>query len=543
MNLTVLKKAGVVGLISLVAYSLVSCYGRGSSPRVIVREVEKLVYVTGEPQPAGQPSQGTPVPEKRETPLPFTSSLAEMECPAAELPHGNAACDHGDPSIERTLSHDRDEGNPWMDVCSWWGDMAHHGYLPRKRLQGAVGSVPPRSTCWSDRICISSKQLCLGHLNDPNENPLQFCPHHDGPLRISLKSCETSIACGKHHPATCGSQGPGAGRTILMIREKYLIDASNIWHLMNTLMDIFGTIVRADPELVKDGTFHPTSARLTLMLLTMGFHKVRDLSRAAPWHPTKGAEMKQLLESFSNCPLDTPRPEETQCYSNVVMGTPHNVYLQWEDKIIDERHVELATVFAKHLVAHFMSETRGIPGSPVAAPWDRVYEAGREKPKMLLMMRGEGMETRKRQMVNIEILVTEAGSLGFHVVKSDANERSTLKDQAAAAASADVIIGVHGAALGWATVMPPHGVLVELRPGPYLVDRTFIYPNLAASRGLTYIEWHQSEPITPSADPRLALDTQFVITQPTAAYYVALIMNKLVKKAPWFRKTAGWHKD
>ena len=551
-------KIAVVLIISIIAmwssglFFTPNTIVRGSKKKgteTIKRDVEKMRSTAENIEDDGE----------KEEPLPFFDVAKIEECPGGVnsfVPEGKVMCRHGYPSIEETVGADEPDFVPFVDRCSWWGDIEWHGehwggVIPAKR-RASVGIIPPRSLCVSERVCLVDGYPCLGHKNDIKSNPIQFCPHHDGPLRISLKECVSDVRCLKHNNDVCGdsnsSKAIGSGRTLLLIHQFWLVENHNIWHWMATMMDIFGAIIEADPTLIKDGLFTATSARVALLLQTQGFRKDKSLSKVgsnaprAQWNPVKGPETQKLLATMSTCSVEYPDPKESQCYQNVIMGTPTQLGLQWEDRIHTKRDIRYADVFAKHLLRVAVGgDSEPLAGSPMAFPWNHIYEV-RTQPVLFLAMRGEGRAKTTRQIVGIDILVTALERVGFNVKKSDPSRNDPLFPQMLQVAAADVLLGVHGAALGWGLVLPPHGIVVELRPQRAIVDRTYIYPTLAAARNIEHIEYHQSEPITPSADKRLALDTYFNVTVQSAQYLAAMVMRKLIKRAPQFRTFPLWHK-
>eukprot|EP01060_Flectonema_neradi_P001864 TRINITY_DN11155_c0_g1_i1.p1 TRINITY_DN11155_c0_g1~~TRINITY_DN11155_c0_g1_i1.p1 ORF type:complete len:553 (+),score=66.82 TRINITY_DN11155_c0_g1_i1:50-1708(+) len=493
----------------------------------------------------------------KEEGLPYFDVAKVNECPGTRedyVPEGKAMCRHGDPSIEETVGAEEPDFTPFVDRCSWWGDIEWHGehwggVIPAKR-RASVGIIPPRSLCASERVCLVGGYPCLGHKNSIKSNPIQFCPHHDGPIRISMEQCKGDIRCLKHIPDVCGDANKaGSGRTLLLIHQFWLVENHNIWHWMATMMDIFGAIIEADPELIThDGIFTPTSARVALLLQTQGFRQDKSLSKVgsnsprSQWNPVKGPETQKVLSTLSTCPIEYPDPKDENCYQNVIMGTPTQLALQWEDRIYTKRDIRYADAFAKHLLRVAIgSEAEPLAGSPVPFPWNYLYQH-RTQPVIFLGMRGEGRVQTTRQIVGIDILIAALEKVGFAIVKSDPSKDDPLFPQMLEVAKADVLLGVHGAALGWGLVLPPHGIVVELRPQRAIVDRTYIYPTLAAARDIEHIEYHQSEPITPSKDKRLALDTFFNVTVQSAQYLAATIMRKLIKRAPQFRKVPLWHR-
>ncbi|KAJ9472678.1 hypothetical protein DIPPA_03198 [Diplonema papillatum] len=523
-----------------------------------VTQPEAPVPVPTQPGALTQPEAPVPVPTQPGAlakPLTFNANVKAWSC-AAELPPGEARCQHSVPSIAKVLRK-----TTTGDLCSWWSGVVGRGNIPPKRLGVKAGNIPPRSFCTSDRVCVHQQLLCLGHTPPVGLEPheLAFCPHHDGPSVIELTECPKEVSCNARstffQPNMSLANIAGAGRNIISIQHRWLGDGGNIWHWVTSLLDVFGAVVEADPSLLDaTGSFRKTGARISIMVLTGAFHKDRKLYQMggrkgwrAQWGP-RAPQSRGFLEQLSVLPVQYVDPEVDQCFENVVMGTPMETYLQWEDAAFSPRQQFRMTAYAQFLIRVALGTLGKADGAkkapllPIAAPWSAVYEA-RKKPRLLVMTRGEDQkpyspgDERTRLMMGFEILEPTARILGFDITFSQPT--STLAAQVMAAASADVILGVHGAALAWAIVLPAHGVLVEMRTQLRLVDRAFIYPQLCSSRGLTYLVWTPSHPVIPAKDQRLPFDTFFNITDEAALFHLTLAKRELLDKAPFLDETGA----
>ena len=502
-----------------------------------------------------------PSPSNPEVPPPRVTSCPA--CPVtgtvpagglATLPEGfpmeyaegevTASCVHSEPSINSAVSA-TEFTKAKRNYCSWWGDVGGHGVLPRHRLGAVLATVPPRALCHAKKVCLADKSLCLANGNNAEKNPVQFCPHHDGPVRLSLDVCPEPAADWKTHGICEEAQnenGLGKGRNYVMVGFKYIADAGNVWHWIGQSLNLFGAIVQADPQLLdENNNFRKTYGNLNLMTLPWGFQGRHDIEAVPPIRE-RAEEVRKALQSLTHCKVKYPNPSEAQCFDNTVMGTTTNVFVQWEEQPFDPLMHRYANAFAKHMLGVFTEglEEKTYTKHEMASPWSRVYTP-RTKPKLLILLRGEESgQTAVRQLTNLEELVNIAKQAGYDVTTMSPDRTTTLASQMRAVADTDVLMGVHGAGLAWSILLPPHGVLVELRPTRDLVDRTFIYPNIAGVRELGYLEWHQTEAITPSKDRRLAFNTHFTVTNEAAVYFVELSLKKVARRAPWLRKEMKW---
>eukprot|EP00754_Rhynchopus_humris_P034963 Rhum_TRINITY_DN16545_c0_g1::Rhum_TRINITY_DN16545_c0_g1_i1::g.163498::m.163498 len=524
------------------------------TPLVVDIPAHGDTHPTSQPAPSGQSA-----PDSRRTWSQWDAEWAPLSSGIPrEIPPDTVQCIHASPQIGEAISQYDVRDPKKRDLCSFWGDGGPYGDIPAHRRSNQIGVVPPRALCYSQKVCFETlESLCTAHPNNIEENPIQFCPHHDGPLRLSLRQCTHNTAafptlstCDKL-PGERRAQGLGHGRNYLMIGVGHLIDGLNVWHFFQNYMNVFGLIVQSDPQLLSDdNTFTKSDGRLLVTTLPDGYYgslKYDKINPAYRFGPERGREVLQLLQSLVSCKVETPVPEEPHCYENAVMGLPTEVFLQWEDQPITPTMRRYSYAFAKHVVSVFTSHLKQIHYSAAFAavdkPWNRVYKE-RERPLLLVMARGEGQVVNKdrkptRQIRGMDELIDGATWVGFDVnVVRGAS--MTLSTQVRIAAEGDVLAGVHGAALAWALFLPRWGVLMELRPTLHLTDRTFIYPNLAAVRQLSFVEWHQTESVEPAADRRLPFNTDFVVTSDSARYHCTLCMRKLIKARPQFAKTAAW---
>ena len=91
------------------------------------------------------------------------------------------------------------------------------------------------------------------------------------------------------------------------------------------------------------------------------------------------------------------------------------------------------------------------------------------------------------------LLAAAAAAVGARAVVSRADLAPlSVAAQVSLIARTDVLVGMHGAALTWAALLPPHAAVLELWPKDRDMWRCF--EHLAAMAGLAYERWENAEP-------------------------------------------------
>ena len=101
-----------------------------------------------------------------------------------------------------------------------------------------------------------------------------------------------------------------------------------------------------------------------------------------------------------------------------------------------------------------------------------------------------------------------------------------VADQVALLARTDVLVAMHGAALTWAAILPPHAAVLELWPKDNDMWRCF--EHLAEMAGLPYARWENADPARFRADSTgdfTAVDEAAVAA--TLARLIAVVAGKV----------------